>query len=118
NRFRRKILRNFPLPATARLTVMDKVVADLGRDDDFIPLFRKRLGDQFLAQTVSVGISRVEQRNTEIERLMHEPDRFALSEIPPPSGGNSPKTKPDFAHGQVGVSVGAETHSQSLNVQL
>ena len=41
NRFRRKILGNFALPASARLTVMHKIVADLGRDHDFIPLVRE-----------------------------------------------------------------------------
>ena len=47
--FRRKILRNFALPASARFTVMDKIVADLGRDHNLIPLVRERFRDQLFA---------------------------------------------------------------------
>ena len=60
DRFRRKILWNFPLAASARLTVMDKVVADLGGDGDFVSLIRERLRDQFFAQPISIGVGRVE----------------------------------------------------------
>ena len=49
DRFRRKILRNFALPAPARLTVMDKIVANLCRNHDFIPLIRESFRDQFFA---------------------------------------------------------------------
>jgi len=38
DRFWRKILRNFPLTASARLTVIDEIVPDLGRDHDLVPL--------------------------------------------------------------------------------
>ena len=88
--FRRKILRNFSLTASARLAVMDKIVADLGRDHDFVPLIWERLRDQFFAQSVSVRVSCIEQCDAEIERLVHERDRFALGKISPPSGGNRP----------------------------
>src|SRR4029453_10526480 len=108
--FRRKILRNFPLTASARLTVMDKIVTDLGCDHDLIPLFRKRFGDQLFTQTVSISISGVEQRDAEIKRLVHERNRFALGKISPPPGGNSPQTEADFADRWVGVFVSAEAH--------
>ena len=47
--FRRKILWYFALTATARLTVMDKIVANLCRNHDFIALVRKGFGDQLFA---------------------------------------------------------------------
>ncbi len=98
HRFRRKILRNFALTASARLAVMNEIVTDLGRDHDFVPLIRERLGNQFFAQTISVGVSRIEQGDTEIERLVHERDRFAFGKISPPAGGNRPQTKADLAN--------------------
>ena len=86
DRVRRKILRDFALTAAARFAMRDKIVADLGRDHDFIALIRKRLRDQFFAQSVAVGVGCIEKRDAEIERLVHERDRFALREIPPPAG--------------------------------
>ena len=92
----------------------DKIVADLGRDHDFIALVRERLGDQFFAQAVSVGIGGIEQRDPEIERLVHKRNRLALGEIPPPTGRNRPKTKADFADGELGVFVSAKAHGSTL----
>ena len=60
---RRKILRDFALAAAARFAVRDKIVADLGRDHDFIALLRKSFRDQFFAQAVSVGIGGIEERD-------------------------------------------------------
>src|SRR5206468_2485522 len=75
---RRKILRNFPLPAPTRLTVMYEIVTDFGRDHDFIPLVWECLRDQLFAETVSVRVSSIEQSDTEVECLVHQRDRFAL----------------------------------------
>src|SRR5437879_11844505 len=88
NCLRRKILRNFALTTAARFAVMHEIIANLRRDGYFVALFRKRFGDQLLAQTVSVSVRRVEQRDAEIERLVHERNRFALREISPPPGRN------------------------------
>src|SRR4030095_7005831 len=107
------ILRNFSLPASARFTVMDKIVANLCRDHDFIPLIRKSFRDQFFAQSVSVSIARIKKIYTEIESLVHQCDRFALGEISPPAGRNRPETKPDLAYSQVGVLVRSEAHMLS-----
>ena len=124
DRVGRKILRNFALTASARFAVRDKIVADLGRDHDFIALIRKCLRDQFFAQAVAVGIGGIEKSHAEIERLVHERDRLALGEISPPAGGDRPKTEADFADLQVGVLVGAKAHGkvslakeERLNVQ-
>jgi hypothetical protein len=46
---------------------------------------------------------------------VHERDRFALGEIPPPAGRNRPETKANFTHGQVGVSIRAELHYSNVN---
>src|SRR5438270_8660653 len=89
---------------------MHEIVSDLRRDHDFVPLFLKCLGDQLLAQSVSISISRVEQRDAEIECLMHQRNRFAFGEISPPTRGNCPEPKPDLANRQVGVLVSAESH--------
>src|SRR5206468_12156368 len=103
--------RNFALPPPTRLAVMDEIVPDLGRNHDFIPPRRERFGDQFFTQAISVSISRIEQRDAEIECLMHEGNRFALSEIPPPTGRNRPQSEADFAHGKVGIFVSAKAHT-------
>src|SRR5207247_7748082 len=52
----------------------------------------------------------IEQRDTEIKRLMHQCDRFALGKISPPTGGNRPQTKANFAHRQVSILVRAKAH--------
>src|SRR5438094_34966 len=95
--FRRKILWNFSLAASARFAVMHKIVADLGRDHDFIPLVRERLCDQFFAETISVCIGRIEQSDAEIECPVYERNRFALGEISPPTCRNRPHAETDFA---------------------
>ena len=91
---------------------MNKIVSDLGRDHDFIPLVWKCFRDQFFAETSAVGISRIEQSDAEIECLVHERDCFPFGKISPPAGGNCPQTKTDFAHGQVCVLVSAKTHGR------
>src|SRR5439155_23005452 len=110
-----KILRNFALPPSAHLAVMDEIVADLGRNHDFITLCRERFSDQLFAQSISVGIGRIKQRYAEIKGLMHEGNRFALGEIPPPTGGNRPQTEADLANRQIGVPVSAKPHRQLPN---
>src|SRR5206468_9268106 len=94
---------NFALPAPARLAVMDKIVANLGCNHDFIALIRESFGNQFLAQSVSIRVSRIKQRDAEIERLVHQRNRFALGKISPPPSGNRPQSEPHFAHCQVGI---------------
>ena len=84
--FRRKILRDLALTAAAAFAVSDEVVADLGRDHDFVALLRESLRDQLFAQAVAVGVGGVKERDAEIERLVHERDRFAFGEISPPAG--------------------------------
>jgi hypothetical protein len=99
--------------ASARLAVDHKIVSHFGCYHDFIALFRKRLRNQLLAQSVPVSVGRVEKRDSEIERLMHERDRLAFREISPPAGGNGPEPKADFAYGEVGVFVRPEAHVRS-----
>src|SRR5438067_13357288 len=41
---------------------------------------------------------------------MHQCNRFALGEIPPPPGRNRPKTETDFAHRQLRLLVSAIAH--------
>ena len=77
---------------------MNKVVTDLGCDHNLIPLVGKCFRDQFFAQTISVGISRIEHGDTEVEGPVHERDRFALGKIPPPTRGNRPQTEADLAN--------------------
>ena len=108
----RKILRNFALAAAARFAVGDEIVADLRRDHDFIALVRKSLRDQLFAQAIPVGIGRVEERNAEIEGLVHERDRLAFGELSPPAGRDRPQAKAHFAHAEVGVFVGAKAHRE------
>src|SRR4029077_18668438 len=115
---RRKVLRNFALPASARLAVMHKIVANFRRNHDSIPLFWERLRDQFFAQSIPIGISRIEQRDAKIESLVHDPNRSALGKIPPPAGRNRPQTKADFAHSQIGIFVSAKTHRATLNTEI
>src|SRR3954453_7546308 len=81
DRIRRKILWNLSLAASARFAVMDKVVADLGRDHNFIPLVRERPGNQLFTKPVSISVSRIEERNTQIKRLVHQRDGFPFSKI-------------------------------------
>src|SRR5260370_26248954 len=122
DRFRRKILWDLALTAAARFAVMDEIVSDLGRDRDFIPLFRERLGDQLLAQSVAISVRRIEQGDAEIERLVHERNRFAFGEVSPPAGRDGPQAEANFAYGEVGIFVSAEPHRQktkrsTLNAQ-
>src|SRR6266478_4105125 len=114
DRFRRKILRDLALTAAARFAVVHEIVSDLGRDRDFIALFWERFGNQLLAQSVAVSVGRVEERNSEIERLVHESDRFALGKISPPTGGNRPKAEADLAYRKVGVFISAMAHASSI----
>src|SRR5205823_5810130 len=108
--FRRKILWDFALPAATRFTVVDEVIADLGRDRDLVALFRERFRDQLLAQSVAVSVSCIEKGNSEIERLVHERDCFALGEISPPTGRDRPETEADLADFKIGVLVSAKLH--------
>src|SRR5438067_3117994 len=112
--FRRKILRDFALTATPRFAMVDEIVTNFCCDCDLVTLFRKRFRDKLLAQAVSIGISRIKKSNAEIERLVHERDRFALGKISPPTGGNRPKSKSDFAHSKVGIFVSTEAHRLEL----
>src|SRR6266487_3811215 len=67
------------------------------------------LRDQFFAQPVSVRIGCIEKRDPEIERLVHQRNRFALGELPPPGRGNRPQPKADFAHRQLaGIGLDAQ----------
>src|SRR5437879_8507169 len=96
---------------------MNKIVSNLGCDHDFIPLVRERFRDQLFAQTVAIGISRIEQGDAEIERSLHERNRFAFGKISPPAGGNRPQTKADLANRQISVFVSAKLHRLSLNAR-
>src|SRR5262245_51062446 len=96
---------------------MDKIVTDLCRDHDFVPLIWERLGDEFLAEAIPVSISRVEQGDTEIERLVHELDCFTFGKISPPTGGNCPQAKANLADRQISIFVRPEAHYLSLDVQ-
>src|SRR5258708_1054283 len=86
DRFRRKILRDLALTATARFAMVHEIVADLGCVGYFIALFWRVFGDEFLGETVGISIGCIEQSNSELERLVHQRDRFALSELAPPAG--------------------------------
>ena len=90
DRIRRKILRNFALTASARFTMRDKIVADLGRDHDFIALIWKCLRDEFFAQAVAIGVGGIEKCDAQIERLVHKRNRLALCKSSPPAGGDRP----------------------------
>ena len=76
---------------------MNEIVPNLGRDRDFIPLIRERFGDQFFTQSISVRIGCIEQSNSEIECLVHQCYCFAFGKISPPTGGDGPQTKANFA---------------------
>ena len=52
------------------------------------------------------------KRDAEIERLVHQRDRFALGKISPPTGGNRPQTKADLADGEIGILVSPELHKR------
>src|SRR6266496_3620744 len=93
---------------------MHEIIADLRRDHDFIPLVWECLRDQLFAETVSVRVGCIEQRDTEVERLVHQRDRLALGKISPPTCGNGPQTKTDFADRQFRVFVSAETHEVKI----
>ncbi len=95
------------------LAVRNKVVADLGCDNDFVALLWKCFRDQFFAQAISIDVRGIEQRHAEIERLVHERDRFAFGEISPPTSRDRPKSETDFTHFQVGVFVNAKAHGET-----
>src|SRR4029077_6335765 len=88
---------------------------DLRRDYDFIALIRERFCDQLFAQTIPVGISRIEQRNPEIKRLVHQRNRFTLGKISPPAGGNCPQPEADFTDCEIGILVSAKAHEEYFN---
>ena len=98
------------MPAPTRLAVSDKIIADFCCDHDLIALVRKCLRDQLFAQAISIGIGGIEERNSEIERLVHESDRLALRKLAPPSGRDRPEAEPDLADAQFSILVGAKTH--------
>jgi hypothetical protein len=114
--FRRKILRDFSLPASF-VPVMDKIVPDLGRYHNLITLVGKRLCDQFFAQTVPVGIRCIKERYSKVERLAQKVDSFLLRKAAPPSGRDGPHPKPDFAHLKIGISISAIVHRASAIIQ-
>ena len=88
----------------------DKIVANFRCYNDFVPLFWKRFRYQFFTQPVSVSVGGVEKGHTEVERLVHEGNGFALGEIAPPACRNCPKTESDFADGKLRVFVGPIAH--------
>ena len=51
----------------------------------------------------SLVVGCIEQRDTEIERPVHQRNCFGLGKISPPALGNRPVSKPDFTNGQVSV---------------
>src|SRR2546423_4771235 len=89
---------------------MNRVVSNVGCDHDFVRLVRERFRDQPFAQAVAIGISGIEQGDTEVERSLHERTRFAFVKIPPPAGGNRPQTKANLANRQISVFVSAKFH--------
>src|SRR5439155_20089193 len=103
------------LAPSARFALTCKIVAALRRDQAIVSLARKRFRNKLFAQSVSVRIGCIEQRNAEVERLVHEGNRFALREISPPPGGNRPQTETNFAHCEVSVVVSPELHSAECN---
>src|SRR5439155_25812277 len=105
-----KILSDFALPASPGLTVGNEIITNIGGDHDFVAIFRKRFGDVFLAQTVSVSIGGIERGDAQVERLVHERERLAFSVIPPPPGRDRPHSEADFTDGQVSVLVSAKFH--------
>jgi hypothetical protein len=110
-----KILWDFTLTAPAGFTVRDKVIAHFCCDHDFVPIRRKRFGDEFLAQAISISVGGIEQSNTEIEGPVHEGDGFAFGEIAPPTGRDRPEAEADFAHREIGVFVSAKTHQAMMH---
>ena len=92
----------------------DEIVADFGRDDDFVALLRETPWRSVLRSAVSIGIGGIEERDAEIERLVHERDRFAFGELSPPAGRNCPEAEADFADFEIGVFVGSKAHSKEV----
>ena len=82
-------------------------------DSPCLVAITERFRDQLFAQSVSVRISRIKKNYTEIERFVHQCDRFALGEISPPTGRNRPQPEADLAYSQVGVLVRSEAHMRS-----
>jgi hypothetical protein len=61
------------------------------------------------------------QGDSQIRRLMHQPDRFARSKVSPPTGGNRPQTKTDLADCEIGVFVSSkmqETYLTTLSAEV
>ena len=98
--FRPEILGDFTLAASL-LSVIHEIVADFRRDDDLVALSAEGLGDEFLAAPVSIGIGGIEQCDAQIERLVHQCNRFVVRVISPPTRRNRPEAEPDLAHPQV-----------------
>src|SRR5207244_119392 len=73
-----------------------------------------RFRDQLLAESIAVSVSCVKKSDAEIERLVHERDRFALGKISPPAGGDRPESKSDFADLELGVLVSAKLHREGV----
>src|SRR5205085_7527839 len=96
--------------AAARFTMSNKIVSDLGSDDNFVALFWERFRDQLFTEPIAIGIGGIAKRDAQIERLVHERDRFALRKLSPPTGRDCPEPKSDFADTEVGVFVSTEAH--------
>jgi hypothetical protein len=95
-----EILGDFTLPASF-LSMMHEIISDFRGDHDLVALPAKGLGDEFFAASVSVSVGCIEQRHTEIKRLVHQRDRIFVRVISPPTGRNRPQAEPHFAHQQV-----------------
>ncbi len=75
------------------------------------------LGNKLLAQPVAVSIGGIEKGHPQIERFVHEGDRFAFSEVSPPPGGYCPKPKPDFADPEISVFIGRKLHNEIITAE-
>src|SRR4029077_7562191 len=113
-RLRREILRNLTLAAPF-VPVMDKIVSNLCRYHNLIPLVQKSLGDQLSAQAVPVCVGCLVECYSEIEGFPHQIDGLLLSEAAPPSCRYSPHAKSNLAHGKIGISISAIFHCVSTH---
>src|SRR4029077_1464152 len=98
------------LPASF-LSVMHKIITDFRGDHDLVALPAKSLCDEFFTASVSVGVGRIEQRDAQIKRLVHQRDRISVRVISPPTGRNRPQAEPHFAHPKVRSSKVTILHS-------
>src|SRR5258708_6525794 len=96
----------------------DKIVANLGGDDNFVALRWKSPGDQLFTQTIAVGIGGIEQSDSEIKGLVHEGNCLAFREIAPPAGRDGPEAEADLADLEIGIFVGAEAHESRKDSTL